>query len=34
MTYFHLLLCLLIFISIPFLLIVNFLLGNLFDDEE
>lgn len=34
MTYFNLLLGLIIFISIPFLLIINFLLGTLFDEED
>lgn len=34
MTYFNLLLGLIIFISISFLFIINFLWGNLFDDEE
>jgi hypothetical protein len=34
MTYFNLLLCLIIFVSIPFLLIIKFLLGTLFDDKE
>lgn len=34
MTYFNLLLGLIIIVSIPLLLIMNFLLGNLFDDEE